>query len=234
MKTFLLFDIDGTLLHSDRLDSQCFAASYEAVFARPFPSIDWSRYPHVTDHVIFRTVFTRHFGRAASAEERRTFEAHYLAGLRDQRQCRPEQFREVPGARALWEELSRSDRYLTGIATGGWRAPARLKLDHVGIHPDPLYAGYADGMETRDDILRTAIELARRDHTLDRVVYIGDAIWDVRTTQRMKIPLVGVRHRGDHEVLTTVGARFVIDDYRDPTLFFRIVEQAASATSGSM
>lgn len=224
MKTFLLFDIDGTLLHSDRLDSQCFATSYEAVFGKPFPSIDWSQYPHVTDHVIFRTVFQRHFGRSATSEERQTFESHYLSGLQAQREAAPDRFQEVPGARSLWAELSDSSTYVPGIATGGWRKPARIKLAHVGIPPDPPYAGYADGMETREDILQMAIDRARQDHHIERIVYIGDAVWDVHTTRRMDIPLIGIRHRGDHQVLRTVGAEHVLTNFRDRDRFWQIVQ----------
>ena len=229
MKTFLLFDIDGTLLYSDRIDSQCFADSYAVVFGRPFPSIDWSQYPQVTDHVIFGTVFRRHFGREATQEERQVFETHYLGALRAQRRKTPGRFREVPGAGDLWAELSESTDYIPGIATGGWREPARIKLAHVGIPPDPPYAGYADGMETREAILQMAIDRVRRDHQIERVVYIGDAVWDVHTTRQMGIPLIGIRHRGDHEVLRTAGADHVITDFRDRAFFWQTVGAACRA-----
>jgi len=81
MKTLLLFDIDGTLLFSNKADSRCFANSYEAVFGRRFPTIDWTKFPEVTDHVIFRTAFQDHFGYYPSEAERLTFEEYYLAAL---------------------------------------------------------------------------------------------------------------------------------------------------------
>ena len=31
-KTLLIFDVDGTLVYSNRIDSQCFAATYEALY----------------------------------------------------------------------------------------------------------------------------------------------------------------------------------------------------------
>lgn len=226
MKTLLLFDIDGTLLYSDRIDSRCFASSYEATFGRPFPTIDWTRFPQVTDHVIFRTAYTAHFGREASQQERQAFEDHYIDQLRTLRRQRPHDFREVAGAVALWQQLARDERFVLGIATGGWRAPALVKLAHVGIDPLPPYAAYADGMESRADILAAAIALARAEHDIDHIVYVGDAVWDVLTTSQMGLPLVGVRREGDHELLYTAGADIVITDFQQPGAFLEAVNAA--------
>jgi len=52
-----LFDIDGTLLFSNKVDSKCFAQTFEEEYKQEFPSIDWNEFPHVTDHTIFRTGF---------------------------------------------------------------------------------------------------------------------------------------------------------------------------------
>lgn len=224
MKTFLLFDIDGTLLFSNAVDSRCFANSYKAVFGRNLPSIDWRQYPHVTDHVIFRAVFTEHFGRVASAEERQGFEDHYVNSLRQERDKRPEEFQEVPGARHCWQQLQADERFVLGIATGGWKAPAQIKLEHVGIEPVPIYSAYADGMERRNDILQSAIDLARADHELRSIIYIGDAIWDVKTTRQMNLPLIGIRRTGDHDVLLNEGVKVVLSDYQDMDAFYQAVD----------
>lgn len=232
MKTFLLFDIDGTLLFSNAVDSRCFAASYEAVFGQEFPTIDWRQYPHVTDHVIFRTVFTRHFGRVATDAERQQFEDYYVSMLERERIRRPEEFQEVPGAANCWRQLEADDRFVLGIATGGWRAPAQIKLGHVGISPVPTYAGYADGMEQRDHILQAAIDLARADHQISSIIYVGDAIWDVKTTRQMNLPLIGIRRSGDHDVLLREGVKVVLSDYQDLSAFYGAVDAVLSEGQG--
>ncbi len=220
MKILILFDIDGTLLYSDKVDSRCFAASYGSIFGQPFPTIDWSRFPAVTDHVIFRTAFHAHFGRYPTAEERDRFEEHYLGALTQVRGKDPGISREVPGAVALWHRLAEDPNYTIGIATGGWQRPAAIKLAHVGIPPNPPYAAYANDMHRREDILQRAITLAQAEHPIHRVVYVGDALWDLTTTRAMNIPFLGVRLAGDHATLQRHGARRVITNYQDQSAFF--------------
>lgn len=225
VKTFVLFDIDGTLLYSEKVDSRCFANSYEAIFRLPFPTIDWTRFAEVTDHVIFRTAFHDHFGRYPTETERLTFEDHYLDGLNSSRDKRPNEFKEVPGAANLWRSLEASDRYVPGIATGGWQRPAAIKLAHVGIPGEHPFAGYANDKFSRVDILNAAIELVSEVHEIDRVIYVGDAVWDVTTTQKMGLPLIGVRRKGDHHALSSLGADRIITDFNPPQAFFTHLEE---------
>ena len=227
MKTLYLFDIDGTLLYSDKKDSRTFARSYETVFGLPFPTIDWTRFPEVTDHVIFRTAFHDHFKRYPSATEQLVFEQHYSGALA---QVRSEDegagYPAVPGAVDYWRSLEDDPSAVLGIATGGWRRPQSVKLAHVGLPAAPPYAGYADGMESRKAILQTAIDLARVDHEIDRIIYFGDAVWDVLTCRDMGIPLVGVRWRGDHETLRALGLGQVMTDFADVAVVDAMVEAA--------
>ena len=173
---------------------------------------------------LFLAPFLRHFQREATVEERQFFEDHYVRRLQTERAKQPEAFQEVPGASDCWRQLEKDERFVLGIATGGWRAPALVKLQHVGIHPAPPYAAYADGMEQRDHILQAAIELARQAHQISHVVYIGDAIWDVTTTRQMNLPLIGLRRQGDEEVLRREGVKVILRDYKDVATFYSAVD----------
>lgn len=225
MKTFILFDIDGTLLYSEKIDSQCFANSYAAIFGRPFPTIDWTKFAEVTDHVIFRTAFYDHFGHYPTEAERLPFEEHYLEALRVARAEKPADFREVPGAAALWRRLQADDHFVTGIATGGWRRPAAIKLSHIGLPPDPPFASFANDKFSRTEILSEAIELARMAHEIAHIIYVGDAVWDVTTTSKMNLPLIGVRRKGDHDTLRKLGAERIITDFTPDNAFFNHLEE---------
>lgn len=226
-KTLVIFDIDGTLLHSNGTDSRCFAQTYEAQFGRPFPSIDWSTYPHVTDHVIFNTVIQHHFGRPAHAEDIERQQHHFVQLLEARRQTHPAEFKEVRGAVAAVQHLLAQDAYAVGIATGGWQAPAQVKLRHLGFPIERFYASYADNKHNREAILSEALAKAQAQHrNIDRVVYVGDALWDVRTTRNLEMPFIGIRHRNDVAVLEAAGAATVLQDYRDLALFERLIEAA--------
>lgn len=225
MKTLIIFDIDGTLLYSNKADSRCFADSYECVFGRVFPSTDWRKYPHVTDHTIFGTVFREHFQRDFLPEEMHTFQTDFVERMQRLRKENPAEFREVPGAKRTLERLTADENYGVGIATGGWQKPAQFKLRHLGINYDGMYDGYADNAVTREDIIRRALDKTEK-YGYQRVVYVGDAIWDVRTTRNMSLPFVGIRRRGDYEVLTKAGAQCILQDYSDYDAFLEAVKEA--------
>lgn len=223
----VIFDVDGTLVHSDKRDSQMFATTFERIYGRAFPSIDWQNFPHVTDNIIFGTAIAQHFGRPASAEETQRFMGQYMEALQRSRQTAPHHYQEVPGARSAITALQGSGR-LIGIGTGGWKAPAEIKLSHVGIKVEQRLFSGGDGKPNREAILEEAMQAAEQFNggPLSRVVYIGDAIWDVETTRNLQVDFVGVRHRGDLGTLQSAGAGQVIQDYTCWDTFQAALQQA--------
>lgn len=226
-KTLIIFDIDGTLVFSNRIDSQCFAETYTAIYRRPFPSIDWRRYPHVTDHTIFNAVLQEHFNRLAEPEEITVFQNHFVSMLERNRLERPSEFLPVPHAVETVLHLLDQEQMAIGIGTGGWRRPACLKLHHVGIPVERLYLSAADGQETREAITQEAIRQAEAVHGgFDRVVYVGDAVWDVQTTRNLSLNFIGIRRNGDLEVLQKAGATIVLKDFSNREQFLDAVQRA--------
>ena len=227
-KTLVIFDIDGTLVHSNQIDSQCFAETYETIYKRKFPSIDWRHYPHVTDHTIFNAVIQEQFNRRAEEEEIHYFQDHFVGLLEKGRQERPEEFMQVPHARRTVLRMLEDENFAVGIGTGGWRRPACLKLRHVGIPVEPLFMSAADGKETREDITHDAIRQAEQAHgEFDRIVYVGDAVWDVQTTRNLSLNFVGIRRNGDYHVLQELGAETVLKDFSDQAAFLEAIRRAA-------
>ena len=227
MKRLLLFDVDGTLVYSLRRDSQAFAKLFKERYGHDFPSIDWEHYPHVSDTTIFGHAYYECIGKWPSQEERNVFKLEFIKALKVNRQRTPEHFNEIPGASQLIANLIQKKEFDVAIATGGWEGPARVKLNHVNIQFDSKVLVGADGKPTREKILGEAIEKAKRVNPLLKdVVYIGDAIWDVRTTRNMNLPLVGIRHKGDADYLHNAGVTTVIRNYIDEDAFYAAVENA--------
>lgn len=225
-KTLVIFDIDGTLVYSNKIDSQCFAKTYEIIYDREFPTIDWTQFPHVTDTTIFKTVIRNHFNREIEAGEIEYFQQQFVSMLEDCRRTKPEDFREVPSARQTVELLLQDERFVVGIGTGGWLKPAKVKLRHVGIHTEGMIVAGADGHEQRESIIGEVVTAVSSIHEVSRTVYIGDAIWDVNTTRRLNMNFVGIRRTGDAEVLRQAGTGIVLQDYQDFGLFIEAIMAA--------
>ncbi len=226
-KIAVIFDIDGTLVYSERKDSQTFAATYERIYGKPFPTIDWKQFPHVTDTAIFKTVINQHFDRPVEAIEVDYFQQQYVRSLNIRRKENPHHYKAIPYARNMLSRLKNEGRYEIAIATGGWSLPAHVKLDHIDIDASSLKISAADGKETREAILQEAIHsLNGAMNNIKKVVYIGDAEWDVHTTRNMQLSFVGVRWRGDFGTLKQEGATQVIQDYRGYNDFLSAIENA--------
>ena len=226
-KTLVIFDIDGTLLYSNKVDSQCFAEVYFSIYKKEFPTIDWSKFPHVTDETIFKTVINQHFDREPTAAEKDYFRDSFVELLRTKRQEKPDEFRQVPGAKTAFENLKKDADFLVGIGTGGWKKPARLKLRHLDMGLEDVADAYADGNYTREGILKESIGKAEAMGVgFNRIVYVGDAKWDVKTTRNMGLPFVGIRREGNREVLLEIGAKDVLVDFSDYDRFVAAIRGA--------
>jgi phosphoglycolate phosphatase-like HAD superfamily hydrolase len=225
-KTFIIFDIDGTLLYSNKIDSQCFADTYQKVYKTPFPTIDWTKFPHVTDDTIFKTAFKNHFNKEVEQAEMEDFKNEFVALLNQKRQETPQEFKEIPFSKITVDKLLADENFEVGIGTGGWLKPAMVKLSHIGIPHERLQMATADGNPTREDIVNEVLAKGREQFSFDEVVYVGDARWDVKTTRNLNMKFIGIRRNGDHEALLKLGATQVFSDFANYEKFLLAVKNA--------
>ena len=74
----VMFDIDGTLTETMKVEEECFVRSFKDVFACADIDTDWSHYRRTTDSGIFHDVFAARIGRLPTAQEVSRFRQHFI------------------------------------------------------------------------------------------------------------------------------------------------------------
>lgn len=223
----VIFDVDGTLSDSNHEGSKCFGQAFQDIFGQPIPSMNWSAYPSVSDTVIFHAAYEQCFSELPTPSAVQRFEERYNNLLQAKIEHYPTMFRAVKGAKKLTDYLLNHPDYIVGIATGGWKASAIIKMNHIKIAHTKMYAAYADGHFERANILKESIVKAEAVYgDFEKIIYIGDAKWDVITTKKLNLPLIGIRLKGDIEFLQNLGVQDVIIDFQDIPQFLQLLDAA--------
>jgi phosphoglycolate phosphatase-like HAD superfamily hydrolase len=223
----VLFDIDGTLTHSQSIDGEIYLDSLSKAFGFTDVISDWSSYRHTTDSGILQEIFETRAGRAPTPAEVADFRSRFvdsvtLAAARDA-------FREVTGAGRILRHLLSQPLHHVGLATGGWSDSARCKLRSVGIQFDAFLSATADDAISRESIMETAIQrlVARAGgRRADSVVYVGDGIWDARACRRLGVPFIGIATGSQATTLRAEGAIDVFADYSEVAQFSSALARA--------
>ncbi|MDZ4754373.1 MAG: HAD family hydrolase [Phycisphaerae bacterium] len=206
----VIFDIDGTLTQTMHIDEACYEDAVRREWGITGISTDWGAYEHSTDNAIASEIFRTHRGRDVTHAElaalRERFAGLIYAGS-------DSEFVAVPGAAELLAALPALG-WRVAIATGGWTLTAQHKLERAGIPWRGIPAAFACDARPREEIIRIAATRAGVS-TLERVIYIGDGVWDARACRRLGIPFVGVGEGPKAERLRAEGATQVLADYRD-------------------
>ena len=104
----VMFDIDGTLTETMKVDEACFVRSFKDVFGFADIDTDWSHYPRTTDSGIFHDLFTARIGRSPTAQEVSQFRQHFIQLLAAASSQSP--FAPVAGADRLLSRLAQAAR----------------------------------------------------------------------------------------------------------------------------
>lgn len=215
-----MFDIDGTLTESSDLDSATYIDSLRDVFGFRDVSDDWASYPHATDSGILAELFRVRLGRAPTPEECGKMEQHYVSLLVGRIDAAGG-LSPVPGAAAILARLADDSRYAVSLATGACRSSAHLKLRAAGLPVDRFPAAFSNDDPSREGICRTSRQRAEEHagQTYRHVVYIGDGVWDVRTSRKLGYDFIGIGQGKGAEKLRAEGASRVLSNFQDAESF---------------
>jgi phosphoglycolate phosphatase-like HAD superfamily hydrolase len=211
-----VFDVDGTLTATNAVDDECFRRAIASALSLEAERLEWHEAPHVTDSSIVQWLWTRHRSAAPEPAQLTSFREHFVQLLQAELDAAPHRFSAIAGAAGLFAHL-RSTGWTVALATGGWGVSAQLKLRAAGLWLADVPLACADDALAREEIVRLAHRRARErpersGAEFERVVSVGDGVWDVRTARNLGIPFVGVAQREKAARLIEAGATTVLPD----------------------
>lgn len=188
----VMFDIDGTLVESYELDSQCFIDAVKESTGLSINS-DWSKYQHVTDSGILNEVLL-----SSEYSNKEAYKAQikklFLKNLTTSLSCKP--VKEVLGASAFLMRLKSMSNVIVSLATGGWQESAILKLKSAGIKYSSIPLASSNDHYSRIEIMKLAAERASKNQY--PCTYFGDGVWDREACNRLGYNFVLVGSKFTH------------------------------------
>jgi phosphoglycolate phosphatase-like HAD superfamily hydrolase len=220
-----MFDIDGTLTETMKVDEECFVRSFVDVFGFTEIDTDWSHYPRATDSGIFHDIYASRLGRPPTELDVSRFRQHFIELLTTASSQFP--FSSVTGAERLLSRLACGGAHRVSLATGGWRESARLKMASAGMCFDDHPAASADDALDRESIMRLSMQRAveRYEGPFACTVYVGDGVWDARACRALGIPFIGIGSGFRAARLASEGAVRVFRDYSEGDLFLETLDE---------
>ena len=181
MVKLVLFDIDGTLVHTGHAGTQAFAKTFATEFSLHHGA-EKMKFAGRTDVSLVREFFRIHAlpetaGHFAQFFGRYVFWLDHILA-RSQTQICPGVWELIHALRALPQPPT------LGLLTGNIQLGAEIKLRHFDLWDQFAFGGFADDHEERDHIAAAALARGRRllgKHLQPQeVVVIGDTPFDVR------------------------------------------------------
>lgn len=172
---------------------------------------DYNNYRHHTDSYALRYNYERNFDIPFQKSLIDDFEdnlIHQMAKL--------DPVHEITGAKALLHYL-RNSEIVFCFATGALPKPAMVKLEQCEIWYDSDVLATSKTHESREGFVLDAIERAkkfyRKDH-FDRIVSVGDGVWDLKTAQNLSLDFIGVGDKNKAK-LKESGALHCVSDLEE-------------------
>ncbi len=211
----ILFDIDGTLLLSQRAGIKAMRDAGRALYDRSFSSE--VEFAGRLDPLIWAELAQRN-GLSNSPESHDEFRQAYFEHLSRRFENEPTAELLI-GVKPLVEKLAGCDDHVLGLATGNYPETGRLKISTAGMDPDIfIINAWGDEAEHRRDLPRIAMEKYTQKFSkpIDpaQVVIIGDTPYDIDSARFNGCRSLGVATGPsyDRADLIEVGADLVVEN----------------------
>jgi len=195
--TAIIFDVDDTLVDSMHFDIKLFVNTVREILGDVVVHDDWRKFKHVTDSGILEQIINENniaAGKEVFERVRKRFGELVMAHL-GSNPCIPKL-----GAISAINELNKNKNYTLGIATGGWRHTALMKLRSAGFSIDETTLFSCDDHHERIGIMTCCQDRIARN--CNDIVYVGDGEWDLEAAAKLQWGFIGIgaRLKGKTEV----------------------------------
>jgi len=193
MIRLVLFDVDGTLLHSGGAGVKAFGRAFASEFG-VHDGTERLKFAGRTDVSLVREFFTHHQIEESPQNFDRFFKSYLVWLQQIIREC---QGGPCHGVLEFCRALeTRPDPPLLGLLTGNIREGARIKLQHYNLWEKFPFGAFADDNEERDQIAVVARQRGgeRLGRTLrgDEILVIGDTPLDIRCARAIEAKALAV------------------------------------------
>jgi phosphoglycolate phosphatase-like HAD superfamily hydrolase len=209
IKMLAVFDNDGTICDTQEVEGWCFTKAIEGVTGQSLATVDWSKYEEPTSSAIVQDLLS---GDPLAKEKEQHIEDEFVRLLRADQPKWPGDFTPIAGAVEFIARLKQENLCEVAIATGCFEASARFKLQCCGIDINAFPHATSSDTPQRRDIITLAA--SRAGFELESVIYLGDALWDLRVSRELNIPMIGMGRR--YDTLQMQGVPDTFRDYSEP------------------
>lgn len=213
---YIIFDIDGTLTNTKKVDDKCFVKAFQQAFNINIGNFKWEDLKHVTDWGITEEIFQRDIGRTPNEAEYELMKSNFVSILKEEKERDQSQFNEITGATDFFNTIQKNANFKLGIATGSWEQSAKIKLDALDIDLDGICFSNSDYHKSREAITKDVIKQlkAKTQKPTNEIIYFGDGEWDFKTCKNLGIRFIGIDIENDGKLIK-LGTKTVFRNYND-------------------